>query len=86
MRLTASWVTSSSALQLRRRRCYLVRHGHVDYFDASGRRREGQRVPQIAPQVGQAAAQKHHRLLYPLGVPRHCLAGTRGFAKSVPAD
>lgn len=41
-------------------------------------RREGQGVPQVAPQVGQAAAQKHHRLLHPLGVARHCLAALQG--------
>lgn len=36
---------AESAAAIRRRRCYLVRHGHVDYFDEHGRPLDPRRVP-----------------------------------------
>lgn len=44
------------AQPVRRRRCYLVRHGHVDYFDASGRPLDPRNVPLSATGVTQAQA------------------------------
>ena len=41
---------------LRRRRCYLVRHGHVSYFDAAGRPLDPRGVPLSAEGVRQARA------------------------------
>ncbi|MNZ37838.1 Alpha-ribazole phosphatase [compost metagenome] len=41
---------------VRRRRCYLVRHGHVDYFDADGRPFDPRQVPLSPRGVEQASA------------------------------
>ena len=43
-------------LPVQRRRCYLVRHGHVDYFDADGRPLDPRTVPLSAQGVAQARA------------------------------
>tara|TARA_Y100001951_G_scaffold94328_1_gene90700 strand:+ start:21548 stop:22267 length:720 start_codon:yes stop_codon:yes gene_type:complete len=42
--------------QVRRRRCYLVRHGHVDYFDAWGKPLDPRAVPLSPSGVEQAQA------------------------------
>lgn len=49
-------MTEQPAQPVRRRRCYLVRHGHVDYFDASGRPLDPRSVPLSAQGVAQAQA------------------------------
>ncbi|TDF84034.1 histidine phosphatase family protein [Pseudomonas sp. H9] len=41
---------------LRRRRCYLVRHGHVSYFDADGRPLDPRNVPLSSKGLAQAQA------------------------------
>jgi len=49
-------MTEALVQPVRRRRCYLVRHGHVDYFDASGRPLDPRSVPLSAKGVTQAQA------------------------------
>ncbi|MDT4781364.1 alpha-ribazole phosphatase [compost metagenome] len=46
----------SDAVPIVRRRCYLVRHGHVDYFDADGRPLDPRFVPLSLRGREQAAA------------------------------
>jgi probable phosphoglycerate mutase len=49
-------MNAESGLPIRRRRCYLVRHGHVDYFDADGRPLDPRSVPLSNCGVQQASA------------------------------
>lgn len=49
-------MTDVCSRPLRRRRCYLVRHGHVSYFDAAGRPLDPRGVPLSAEGVRQARA------------------------------
>lgn len=49
-------MTDVCSRPLRRRRCYLVRHGHVSYFDAAGRPLDPRGVPLSAEGVRQAQA------------------------------
>ncbi|MNF79601.1 Alpha-ribazole phosphatase [compost metagenome] len=49
-------MTDVCSRPLRRRRCYLVRHGHVSYFDAAGRPLDPRGVPLSTEGVRQAQA------------------------------
>jgi probable phosphoglycerate mutase len=49
-------MSTESEMPVRRRRCYLVRHGHVDYFDGEGRPLDPRSVPLSRCGVQQARA------------------------------
>src|SRR5574337_638538 len=68
-------MTELPSRPLRRRRCYLVRHGHVSYFDAAGRPLDPRGVPLSAEGVRQARA---------LGQVRADIPGDRALRSDYP--
>ena len=61
-------MNSRSEMPVRRRRCYLVRHGHVDYFHADGRPLDPRLVP--LSRTGEQQVQALGQVLQPLSFDR----------------